>query len=138
MLAVHCWVLCYINSAYSLTTASIMHQNMSLGLMHQQKLHHRHLTVLQTVAGSCNIRSCIGLKLQCMLGCKSPASYLITLILEGKGIAKANPGSCKAVLYGCGLAKVPPGAIILLSTQVVAANSKPGKRSLWVLLHKSA
>ena len=43
-------------------------------------------------------------------------SALVTLILKCKGISEANPGSCKAVLYGCGFAKIPSGAIILLGT----------------------
>lgn len=63
---------------------------------------------------------------------------LVTLILKCKGIAKANPGSCKAVLYGRGFAKIASGAVILLGTQVIAANSKPGQRTVWVLLYKSA
>ena len=60
-------------------------------------------------------------------GCRSVGSHgLITLILEGKGIAKAYPGSCKAVLHAGGFAKVPPSTIVLLRAQVVAAHSKPG------------
>lgn len=58
--------------------------------------------------------------------CPVGSHGLITLILKGKGVAEANPGSCKAVLHAGGLAKVPPGAVVLLRAQVVAAHSKPG------------
>lgn len=59
--------------------------------------------------------------------CRSVGSHgLITLILKGKGIAKAYPGSCKTVLYAGSLAKIPPSTVILLRAQVVAAHSKPG------------
>lgn len=59
--------------------------------------------------------------------CRSVGSHgLITLILKGKGVAKAYPGSCKAVLHAGSLAKISPSTVVLLRAQVVAAHSKPG------------
>lgn len=64
--------------------------------------------------------------------------YLVTLVLEGKGVPKPYPGRCKGVVHAGGLAKISASCLKLSCAEVVAANPKPGYPSVRVFLHQSA